>query len=213
MKREELKELFMLSNTELNNIVLYEDMVLLKKKYRDALKVYHPDNINSGDSSKFRKLRKFYGMIETSGIGNVVDSQTNGRILVNIDEMRSNLTIIKDVNGTEWNKKDAIKSDLWVQLLFKITVDGVEYYGSHRCEYRLDNRFNMEFRPKVNRDDFYEKEKHCIKVEIINTSDCLTGEINWSGRCKDLTLSISGDKLIVKPRINIQLTVEEGEGI
>lgn len=205
MKRRELIELLGISDSELESLIAIDDDKKTRTVFRKAMAAKHPDNLG-GNDEQFMTLRRLYKTLETCSIRNIVDDYNVAEIVFDIDETRGMYSRITDIMGNEHDRRNALCSEnCKVRLRMTVTIDGWEFPVEWKTLYRLDNKYTIEIRPRIPKEDFLGKPDHVMKVVVDNTYERLSSEISWKGFSKELGVKVMGDRLIVSLRVSFNL--------
>lgn len=204
--------LFLIDDAEFDEIAVNKNTKLLKKKYREAVKVYHPDN-GAGDAVLFEKLQIAYDSIRLGDIDDIIDRPSAEKIYLDICEFqRDGVEFVKDIRGNVHKRKEIVGvSSTYVVMRLHLTVDEYEYYFEVREPHRLDNKYRLELRPQVNKINWLRKDKHRLVLRFDNAVDNKETKIEWSGNIKELNFNHSEFRANLVVKAAIQLVLPEQE--
>lgn len=211
MTREKFMGLFLLDDAEADEILVNNNLKLLKKKYREAVKVYHPDSGKYADKQLFEELKTAFDTIRLSGIDDLVDSASNALLYFDLKELQvTGSEVLIDVNGVRHERKKVVSNGIaGVSIKVKLNVDGYEYLCEIREPYRLDNKYSVELRPLVHREKFFEKKEHTLKLSYMNSVEEKETELKWNGCVRNLCITLAEFKASLNVRLSIQFLSED----
>lgn len=205
MRRDEIMMLLGIGPSELNELIVRDDINKTRTVIRKAMTKAHPDNAQHGNAQLFMRLKDLYDLVKMSGIRNIIDDISGNELVFDIDEMRSMSPVIVDVLGTSYNRKEAVNYGCKIRLKMRLILDGIVFPVEYKAEYRQDSKYVLELRPYISKAQFIATKGHTIKLEICNTYDKAFAQMSWTGVVTQLKLRVKTDRLIVEANTAIKL--------
>lgn len=208
MEQEKFIELFELSADEIQLMIDNNDFGMLEKKYKIALKKWHPDNRKTGDPVKFLEMRNLYALVKSGDVRSIFgadSSKVKGTPKVfAFEQIRlSGGSVITDINGVSYERKRVLGSGLaYSEIRFKVMLDDTAFGYTVLPEYRDDNKYYVEVAPEVDKERFKATKHHKMEIQLLNSIE-LSTQIEWDGMCRDFTMLLRGDRVNIRIRVMI----------
>lgn len=169
----EFKELFKLDNSEeFDAIINNNDMTLLRKKFREAVKQYHPDSGN-GDAEKFIRLQEEYKNLLVVGITNIIgDKASDYCHYFDISETRKiNDIIWNDIEGNKVDRRKIADNLMFIVATMQLELcDEEEVVQSEDratfVNYRQDGKYCMEVSIFVEKEKYDSMKERSIRLTL-----------------------------------------------
>lgn len=140
------------------------DKKCLKSDYRKLGKLYHPDNIKTGDALKFKDIKEAYLLLEIWVSDNTLGSKSKGALKFKFSELlrTKESKYIRDTNGNRHERIKAINSDAFIVFEPTVKINNTIFEDITLTKYNMIGTYELYL--EVDIDSDIDIESICVQL-------------------------------------------------